>query len=206
MERIDLHLASSSERRRDILQSLGLRFTWGGEELDETPQDNESAADLAKRLALAKVAAARRERPQVAVILGADTVVSLGEKLLGKPRDRDDVLQMLEKLSDRTHQVVTAVAINAAGNAMTGMSITQVRFRQIAADEANAYWKSGEPFGKAGAYAIQGRGGVFVRSISGSYSGVVGLPVYETADLLRRAGIDVNANCSVAPMEADRVR
>ncbi len=113
---------------------------------------------------------------------------------------------MLEKLSDRTHQVVTAVAINAAGNAMTGMSITQVRFRQIAADEANAYWKSGEPFGKAGAYAIQGRGGVFVRSISGSYSGVVGLPVYETADLLRRAGIDVNANCSVASMEADRVR
>jgi septum formation protein len=98
---------------------------------------------------------------------------------------------MLADLSDRRHQVLTAVAVNIDGKTITELSTTEVCFRAIAADEAAAYWQCGEPQGKAGAYAIQGRAGIFVRSISGSYSGVVGLPVYETANLLKRAGIDV---------------
>ncbi len=196
MKRVDLHLASSSERRRDILTALGLQFTWAGEELDETPQADESASQLALRLALAKAQAARCRQPDTAVIIGADTVVTLDGMLLGKPQDREDALAMLANLSDRSHAVTTAVAVHAGDRAISEVSTTEVQFRAIATDEADAYWQSGEPQGKAGAYAIQGRGGVFVRSISGSYSAVVGLPVFETAALLSRAGVEINGRGS----------
>ena len=191
MSGLDLHLASSSERRRDILRALAVQFTWSGEDLDESPKIDEPVTDLVLRLARAKANAARASRPDRPVILGADTVVTLDGRAMGKPQDRDDALRMLADFSDRRHQVLTAVAVNSDGKTIAELSTTEVCFRAIAADEAAAYWQSGEPQGKAGAYAIQGRAGIFVRSISGSYSGVVGLPVYETANLLKRAGIDV---------------
>ena len=194
MQRIELHLASSSERRRDILSALGLAFTWAGVDLDETPLPDEPPLALAERLAAAKAAAARASMPEVPVILAADTVVVAGDQTLGKPRDRDDALAMLGLLSDGVHQVITAVAVDSNGKLLQDTSKTQVHFRAIPHNEALAYWDSGEPRGKAGAYAIQGLGGAFVASISGSYSGVVGLPVFETAALLRRVGIETLGN------------
>ena len=191
MERTDLHLASASARRRDILTALGLTYSWAAEDVDEKPLDGESAVNLAQRLAVAKSAAGRLSRPNAAVVLGADTVVVVDGMTMGKPDNRDDAVDMLMRLSDRVHEVVTAVAVNAGTVTLTDCSTTEVRFRSISATEAASYWGTGEPADKAGAYAIQGIGGAFVQSIAGSYSGVVGLPVFETASLLNRAGIDV---------------
>jgi septum formation protein len=123
--------------------------------------------------------------------LGADTVVVIDGRLLGKPVDQDDCLAMLAALAGRSHKVVTGVALRGSHGIRTALSETEVYFREISSDEALAYWQSGEPCDKAGAYAIQGIGGGFVERIEGSYSGVVGLPVFETAALLREAGIEV---------------
>ena len=184
----DLHLASSSPRRREILTSLGLTFSHSGVDIDESQQSGEPLTRMALRLAKEKaLAAAGVDLP----VLAADTIVTLGDRAFGKPASREACLSMLEALSGKTHRVITGVALSAGGRLETAMSDTAVRFRDIGPDEALAYWQSGEPRDKAGAYGIQGLGGVFVESISGSYSGVVGLPVFETAALLRRAGIDV---------------
>ena len=184
----DLHLASSSPRRREILTSLGLTFSHSGVDIDESQQSAEPLTRMALRLAKEKaLAAAGVDLP----VLAADTIVTLGDRAFGKPASREACLSMLEALSGKTHRVITGVALSAGGRLETAMSDTAVRFRDIGPDEALAYWQSGEPRDKAGAYGIQGLGGVFVESISGSYSGVVGLPVFETAALLRRAGIDV---------------
>jgi septum formation protein len=184
----NLHLASSSPRRREILTSLGLAFSHGGVDIDESRQSGESLSGMALRLAEEKaLAAADVDLP----VLAADTIVALGDRAFGKPESREEGLSMLNALSGRTHRVITGVALRAGGRLDTAMSDTAVRFRDIGPEEAVAYWQSGEPRDKAGAYGIQGLGGVFVESISGSYSGVVGLPVFETASLLRRAGIDV---------------
>ncbi|MEX0976579.1 MAG: nucleoside triphosphate pyrophosphatase [Woeseia sp.] len=186
-----LHLASASVRRRDILSALGVRHTWAGVDIDESPQAGESPANLALRLAVRKVRTARDRDSRSGVILGADTVVSLDERIFGKPASRDDALRMLLQLSGRLHVVKTAVVVSVDGKEFTALSSTEVRFRRFSAHEACAYWASGEPAGKAGAYAVQGLGGIFVESLSGSYSGVVGLPVYETAILLQQAGMDL---------------
>ena len=188
MSATNLHLASSSPRRREILTSLGLTFSHGGVDIDESRQSGEPLTDMAVRLAREKALAA----PGVDLpVLAADTIVTLGDRAFGKPASREEGLSMLEALSGKTHRVITGVALRAGGRLETAMSETAVRFRDIGPDEALAYWHSGEPRDKAGAYGIQGLGGIFVESISGSYSGVVGLPVFETALLLRRAGIDV---------------
>ena len=184
-----LHLASASPRRREILSALGLDFTVGGADLDETRLDSESARDMVLRLAGAK-AQAGSPGEEFAVV-GADTAVVLGDDVFGKPLDADDAIAMLGALSGRTHQVMTGVAVWAGGDLGVALSVTDVRFREISPDEALQYWQSGEPADKAGAYAIQGKGGVFVEEINGSYSGVVGLPVFETVKLLERAGISV---------------
>ena len=126
-----------------------------------------------------------------ATVIGADTAVVLGEEIFGKPAGEADALDMLARLSGHTHQVMTGVAVWDGREMRSAISCTDVKFREIRPDEALAYWQSGEPADKAGAYAIQGLGGVFVEAISGSYSGVVGLPVYETMALLREAGISV---------------
>ena len=188
MEQPDLHLASSSARRRDILTTLGVRFSYAGVDIDESRAPGEPVADMVLRLAQEKARAAEAgDLP----VLGADTIVTLEDRVFGKPESQDDALAMLHALSGRSHQVLTGVACLSGGILTTAVSTTEVRFRDIDPDEALAYWQSGEPEGKAGSYAIQGLGAIFVESLSGSYSGVVGLPVYETAALLKGVGITV---------------
>lgn len=188
-----LYLASASPRRREILTTLGLAFSWGGVALAERRHGNETADAMVLRLAGAKAMAAEAAEAAgaAAAVIGADTAVVLGDRVFGKPSGPDDALAMLGALSGRTHRVVTGVAVCSPRGLDTALSATDVRFREIRPDEALAYWQSGEPRDKAGAYAIQGRGGVFVEAIHGSYSGVVGLPVFETARLLQAAGLDV---------------
>lgn len=188
-----LHLASASPRRREILHALGVRHSWQGAGIDEAPLPAEADADLVLRLALAKARAGRRSRDDEMPVLAADTIVSLDGRLFGKAASEEEALYMLERLSGRTHRVLTGVALSCPGGELTALSQSEVRMRAIPAAEARAYWSTGEPAGKAGAYAIQGIGGVFVESLAGSWSGVVGLPVFETAGLLRCAGIDVVA-------------
>ena len=184
-----LHLASSSPRRRELLSTLGIEFSYGGVDVDESALAGELPSDMVLRLATMKARAAFESGGYRIPVLGADTTVILGERIFGKPASRGDALEMLACLSGRTHQVLTGVALLVEGKSDTALSRTDVEFRDIRPDEAEAYWQSGEPAGKAGAYAVQGIGGIFVRAISGSYTGVVGLPVFETAELLQRAGI-----------------
>jgi septum formation protein len=184
-----IHLASSSPRRHDLLATLGLRFTAAGVDVDERRLGHESPSGMVERLAALKAETAVVDSGTL--VLGADTAVVLGDRVFGKPADRDDACAMLAALSGRTHEVMTGVALRGPDGTAVAVSVTEVEFREIRPDEALRYWQSGEPEDKAGAYAIQGIGGVFVRWISGSYSGVVGLPVFETAELLRAAGLDV---------------
>ena len=188
----ELHLASSSPRRKELLSALGLEFTAAGVDVEETRLPGESPQAMVIRLAAAKAEAA--VVPAGTAVLGSDTAVVLGTTVFGKPRDEADCLAILGALSGRTHEVMTGVALRRSSGIATVLSITEVKFREIGQDEALAYWQSGEPRDKAGAYGIQGRGGVFVESIRGSYSGVVGLPVFETAELLAVAGIGILSN------------
>ena len=154
-----LHLASASPRRRDILDSLGIRYTWGAVGIDESAAEGEAPDALVRRLAREKALAAESVLP----VLAADTIVTLEGRIFGKPASQEEALAILAALSGRTHRVLTAVALVAAGRLSTTMSDTRVQFREIDPDEASAYWQSGEPDGKAGAYATQGRGGIFVQ-------------------------------------------
>jgi len=187
------HLASASPRRREILAGLGLRFSFAGLDLDESRQDHESVEEMVVRLARDKATAGHSPDNAQLPVLGADTVVVLGDRVFGKPSGAQDALDMLAALSGRRHRVLTAVALRQCDRIDVSLSDTVVRFRNISPDEARHYWHSGEPAGKAGSYAIQGLGGAFVASISGSYSGVVGLPVFETVQLLDNAGIRILA-------------
>ena len=149
--------------------------------------------DYVLRIAAAKARAGRTAAPRPALpVLGADTAVVCDDRILGKPADRDDALAMLRLLSGRTHRVLTAVAVVGSGEGVA-VSETEVTFRAIAEAEALAYWATGEPRDKAGAYGIQGLGALFVERLSGSYSGVVGLPLFETACLLAAEGVAVLA-------------
>lgn len=186
-----LHLASASPRRRDILTAMGVTFSHGGVDIDEMPAPGEAVADMVQRVTRAKALAAEQNGEIAIPVLAADTAVALGDRIFGKPASKEQALDMLGSLSGQVHRVLTAVALLSGGELLTALSVTQVTFREIRPDEALAYWQSGEPRGKAGAYAIQGRGGIFVESLAGSYSGVVGLPVFETAGLLTAAGINV---------------
>lgn len=184
-----LYLASASPRRAEILDALGVVFTAGGVDIDEQRRDGETAADMVLRLATEKAGAARLTH--AGVVLAADTVVVIEGQVLGKPRDKEDALAMLARLSGRSHQVMTGVALHWDASERSALSVSEVTFRDISPDEARAYWQSGEPHDKAGGYAIQGRGGIFVEMLTGSYTGVVGLPVFETVALLAAAGINV---------------
>lgn len=188
MTSVTLHLASSSPRRHEILTALGLSFTAAGVDADEQRRPDETPAQMVVRLAAEK---ARAARVGAELVLGADTAVVLGDRVFGKPCDEGDALDMLGQLSGKRHQVMTGVALLTETGLCSALSVSEVQFREIRPDEARAYWHSGEPRGKAGAYAIQGLGGVFVQSVTGSYSGVVGLPVFETSELLLNAGLDV---------------
>lgn len=186
-----LFLASASPRRRELLIQAGVPFeVIGGITVDETPQPGETAAALVQRLALGKaraglaVLAARRVELGVVRVLGADTEVALDGRIFGKPLGEPDCVAMLTALSDRTHEVLSAVALVGAGRERVVLGVSRVTFRAISAAEARAYWATGEPGDKAGGYAIQGRGAAFVSHLEGSFSGVVGLPLYETLALL----------------------
>jgi septum formation protein len=168
---------------------MGVEFTAAGVDVDERRYPGESADAMVVRLAMAKARAAEAE-PGI-VVLGADTAVVLDGEVFGKPADEADALRMLAALSGRCHQVMTGVALCSGDSIASTLSVSDVKFREIGPDEALDYWHSGEPEGKAGAYAIQGMAAVFVESVTGSYTGVVGLPVLETAKLLRSAGIEL---------------
>jgi septum formation protein len=181
-------LASASPRRRALLQQIGAAHEVLAVDVDESALAGESAAQLARRLARIKALEGRRRDGGDRPVLGADTVVVVDGQALGKPADRDDAVRMLLQLAGRAHRVLTAVALalpGAGGDVREALSDTEVVMRAITPEEAADYWSSGEPQGKAGGYAIQGRGAVFIERIVGSYSGVMGLPLYETAQLLQ---------------------
>jgi septum formation protein len=178
-------LASASPRRRELLQQLGVPHEVLAVDVDEKPLPGERAEQLVTRLALAKAQAGLRLAGPARPVLGSDTVVVVDDEVYGKPLDRADGLSMLAALSGRTHQVMTAVALATATEFVQQLSCTEVTMRRITPADAAAYWETGEPQGKAGGYAIQGRGALFIERISGSYSGVMGLPLYETAQLLQ---------------------
>lgn len=192
-----VYLASRSPRRRELLKQIGISFEIlllredlrRGVDVDETPLPNEAPRDYVQRVARAKAANAtlqtgRRMLPSYPV-LTADTTVALDGRIFGKPADADEAAHMLEALSGRQHQVLTAVALAGGDDVRTALSESTVEFRELTGDEIRRYIATREPLDKAGAYAIQGRGALFVRNLNGSYSGVMGLPLFETAELLR---------------------
>ncbi|MCC5886811.1 MAG: septum formation inhibitor Maf [Gammaproteobacteria bacterium] len=183
-------LASASPRRAELLAQLRIRFSRVSPDVDEAARPGEDVVDLLRRLAQAKALAGRELAGAALPVLGADTLVAVDGVALGKPADRTQALDMLARLSGRAHEVLSAVAVVAAGSIQTEVSRTTVVFRPISMAEAARYWDTGEPADKAGAYGIQGIGSVFVLRIEGSYSGVVGLPLLETERLLTAAGVD----------------
>jgi septum formation protein len=185
-----IYLASRSPRRRELLEQIGLPYGLLDVEVDETPLQGETAQDYVVRLAMrkARVGHAAAMRVDDLPVLAADTAVVLDDMILGKPRHRNEALSMMARLSGRAHRVFSAVAL-VGRRAEVRLNVSEVGLRQVSPAEAEAYWASGEPADKAGGYAIQGLGAVFVKQLRGSYSGVMGLPLYETAALLRNAGI-----------------
>jgi septum formation protein len=183
-----LILASASPRRRELLRQIGVPHLVRAARVDEQLLPDEAPAAAATRLAVAKARAVYAAGVTLPV-LGADTLVVLDGVPLGKPRDRGDALDMLARLSGRTHRVLSAVAIMTATLVAHRLSDSAVRFRTLTPQECAAYWHTGEPRDKAGGYAIQGLGAVFIASLQGSFSGVMGLPLFETAELLAAAGV-----------------
>lgn len=184
-----LILASTSPRRAELLRQIGVAFEQRAIEVDESPRTGEVAAETALRLAVAKAEAGRSQAASGQAVLAADTLVSIDGEPLGKPRDREDFFTMLRRLSGRRHEVYTAVALAWEDRLRSFLSVSHVDFRPLLDAELTAYWETGEPQDKAGGYAIQGRAAVFITRLEGSFSGVMGLPLFETAELLRQAGI-----------------
>ena len=193
-----IYLASQSPRRRQLLEQLGVRLSLllpddsAAAEALEAVRPGEAPGTYVRRVTRLKLehamrALAQRQRPP-APVLCADTTVALGRAILGKPRDAQDAADMLRQLSGDTHRVLTAVAVQQGDWRGEAMSESRVRFATLRDDDIKAYVASGEWQGKAGAYAIQGRAAAFIEHISGSYSGIMGLPLFETARILRAAG------------------
>jgi len=185
-----LRLASASPRRRQLLDLIGVPHVVTPADIDETPRESERADEYVIRLAREKAEAVWSRHADLPV-LAADTTVVIDSEILGKPESEADAMSMLGKLSGRDHLVHTAIALRTAQAVNVGISTTQVSFAPLTEAQVRAYWASGEPQGKAGAYAIQGLGAVFVSNISGSYTGVMGLPLYATAAMLRAQGVPV---------------
>ena len=183
-------LASASPRRHELLNQIQVRHCVQIVEIDEKPFPNELPIDYVPRLAAEKAAACIQTFNPILPVLAADTSVILGDKILGKPKDKADAIAMLQALSGRTHQVFTAITL-IGQKRHSALSLTNVKFKTLSEAEIEAYWQSGEPRDKAGSYAIQGLGSVFIERINGSFSGVMGLPLFETAQLLAREGIEV---------------
>jgi len=186
-----IYLASQSPRRAELLQQIGVGFDVVSVAVDETMAATETPEAYAQRLALEKARAGwcqlrpDRQRP----VLGADTIVIAGGTVMGKPASRQQAIEMLLTLSGNTHRVITAVALAGEHEAVRSQC-SRVTFRSLTRQECEAYWDTGEPRDKAGAYAIQGLAAMFITRLEGSYSGVMGLPLYETTELLKIFGID----------------
>ena len=196
-----IYLASQSPRRAQLLEQLGVghRLLLAGDDEDaealEATRPREAPATYVQRVTDLKLDAAvarhARQRLAAAPILCADTTVAMGAQILGKPEDAKDARRMLRLLSGNTHRVLTAVALQHGKRRHAALSVSRVRFANLTARQIDAYVQSGEPLGKAGAYAVQGRAAAMIEHISGSYSGIMGLPMFETAQLLRLAGLRV---------------
>lgn len=192
-----LWLASASPRRVELLRQLGVAYQQRVAEIDETPNVGETPLDYVQRMALGKARALWQLLEHEGLgdnecwVLGADTTVHRGGNIFGKPSDEQDAIRMLRALSGGTHQVLSAIALVSNNTSQLRVSVSEVRFKSLAQTEIEAYWRTGEPRGKAGAYAIQGLGAAFIEHLSGSYSGVMGLPLFETAEVLQAVGIAV---------------
>jgi septum formation protein len=187
---VQIILASASPRRKELLDQINVSYRVYPVDLDETPWPDEAPLDYVQRVAAEKSAACKALLNTEIPVLAADTAVILGSVIMGKPKDKADAIAMLTQLSGKTHQVYSAISLRGREHGQA-VSITEVTFRCLTEQEVLDYWQSGEPVDKAGSYAIQGRGGVFVESIKGSFSGVVGLPLFETAELLSKQGIEL---------------
>jgi len=184
----DIILASASPRRAELLSQIGISYQIQAVDIDESSLPNETPEALVQRLAREKSCAVKNAQIPV---LGSDTLGVLDGELLVKPLDYQHALSMLSTMSGRWHEILTAVAITYSGETKLKLNRNRVLFRQISNEEILAYWKSGEPQDKAGAYAIQGLGACFIERIEGSYSGIMGLPLFETSQLLEQFGISV---------------
>lgn len=190
-------LASQSPRRAELLKQLAVKFELVDAQIDEQLGKDEDPQDYTLRMAIGKAQKGQLNQSQLSSeqssitkpVLGADTCVVVDQAILGKPQDREDAMRMLKLLSGREHKVLTAVALIAHNGLTSALVETQVRFKTLSQQEMDWYWDSQEPRDKAGSYAIQGLAGQFVTHIAGSYSAVVGLPLYETAELLSAAGV-----------------
>jgi len=187
----DIYLASASPRRRELLTQIGICYELLQVTVPEVPRPGEKASDFVQRVALQKAQAGKSllSPGDPHPVLGADTAVVIDDCILGKPTDRQAAVDMLARLSGRCHQVMSAVAM-AAEREVVMLNISQVTFRELSNADIEAYWASGECYDKAGAYAIQGRAAMFIEELRGSYSGVMGMPLYETAMLLQQFGIN----------------
>lgn len=186
---VELILASASPRRRELLEQIAVRFHVHPVHCDEAPLRDEEAHAFVNRLALDKAKAGWQSQNSGLPVLGSDTAVVVDGHILGKPEDASHAEQMLRMLSGRAHQVMSGVAIVQDKKAVSVVQQSTVFMRRIDEAEIHAYWRTGEPADKAGGYAVQGLGAVFIERIEGSYSGVMGLPLYETAKLLEKFGI-----------------
>ena len=184
-------LASASPRRQQLLDQMGINYRVLSVDIDETPQKEESARAFVCRMALEKARVGYQRQAEKLPVLGSDTIVVLNEKILGKPGSRDDGLAMLASLSGHCHEVMTAVAMVDEARSECRLSRSQVYFRHMTSAEIEAYWNTGEPADKAGAYGIQGLAAQFIERLDGSYSGVMGLPLFETSELLKQFGIEL---------------
>jgi len=193
-------LASASPRRRELLAAYGLEPVVRPVGVDETARPGETPRDYVERLAVAKAEAAAADAWR-AVVIGADTAVVLDGEIYGKPASAADFRRMMGALGGRSHEVYTGVAVVHEGRSAVRTVVSRVRLRQLDEREMRQYWATGEPRDKAGGYAIQGLGALFVSGLEGSYSGVVGLPLYETGELLAAAGVDLLA---LAAAEGER--
>jgi septum formation protein len=185
-----IYLASASPRRSALLDQIAVAHRVQPVDVDETALATEPAGEYVRRLAVLKAETLWQKLapPLRQPVLGADTAVVLDKVILGKPRDEQDCLRMLGLLSARTHQVFTAVALRASDGCESRVNVSEVTFRELSDDEIRRYWRTGEPADKAGAYAVQGRAALFIERIAGSYSGIMGLPLFETGELLAAIG------------------
>lgn len=192
LKQVSVYLASASPRRRQLLQQAGIRFEVILPAIEEVARPGESAEEFVMRMALEKAQAGLAQvvaenRPR-APVLGADTCIVLDNEIIGKPRDHADGIRMLTKLAGRSHEVLTGVAVVNEEKVLQVLSRSQVTFAPLSADEIEHYWRGGEPVDKAGGYAIQGQAAAFIERIEGSYTGIVGLPLFEVVTMIKKIG------------------